>query len=321
MSGAAWIQPLPQPTPASQPFWDGIKAHQVRLQRCDDCAGWVFYPRLHCPHCASRKLSWHTVSGEGSLYTFTVARVPTLPEFASGMPQLLAVVALDQGPHINTTLVGVAPEDLAVGQRVRPVFDERPGSITLLRYTATGAAHPTVLRAVPDAAATPLSAAASAPPGAPLRQVSCRDLEAMRSLVSGAWSGWSNPVVVSQALIDQFAELSGDDYWIHTDPARARAESPFGTTIAHGMLVQSLASRLRMPFDYQVTGFASMVNYGSDRLRFAAPVPAGAAIHGRCRVKAVAEARNGVQLTLEIAIHVVGQERPSVLNEQVILYL
>jgi acyl dehydratase/uncharacterized OB-fold protein len=326
MSGPTWNKPLPQPTPASQPFWDGLKAHEVRLQRCEDCASWIFYPRLHCPHCASRKLAWRAVSGQGTLYTYTVARVPTLPEFSDEMPQLLAVIALDEGPHLNTTLVGVAPEALAVGQRMRPVFDERPGSVVLLRYTAEESAQAGVIaapagdaQAVQAAAAAEAEAARLAAEAA--RPVSCRDLDAMRALVGEQWSAWSNTFLVSQQLIDQFAALSGDDYWIHTDPVRAKAESPFGGTIAHGMLVQALASRLRMPLDYRITDAASMVNYGSDRLRFAAPVPAGSLIHGRCRVKAVAQAKSGVQMTLEIAIHVVGQERPALLNEQVILYL
>lgn len=159
------------------------------------------------------------------------------------------------------------------------------------------------------------------PPGAPKRRVSCKDLAAMRSLVSEEWSGWSNEFLVSQDVIDQFAALSGDDYWIHTDPVRAKAESPFGTTIAHGMLVQALASRLKMPIDYEVVDFRNIVNYGSDRLRFMAPVPSGSRIHGRCRVKAVEPSKSGVQVTLEIAIHVVGSDRPSVLNELVMLYM
>jgi hypothetical protein len=153
------------------------------------------------------------------------------------------------------------------------------------------------------------------------RKISCKDLAAMKSLVSEEWSGWSNEFLVSQEVIDQFAALSGDDYWIHTDPVRAKAESPFGGTIAHGMLVQALASRLKMPIDYEVVDFRNIVNYGSDRLRFMAPVPSGSRIHGRCRVKAVEPAKSGVQVTLEIAIHVVGSDRPSVLNELVMLYM
>jgi acyl dehydratase len=102
---------------------------------------------------------------------------------------------------------------------------------------------------------------------------------------------------------------------------RAKAESPFGTTIAHGMLVQALASRLRLPLDFEVIDFNNMVNYGSDRLRFATPVPSGCRIHARYRIKAVEQVKAGVQMTMEIAIHVVGQDRPSVLNDQVILYM
>lgn len=316
MSNPDWNKPLPNATPATQPFWDGLKAHQVRLQQCADCAHWIFYPRLRCSHCASSRLEWKTVAGTGILYTFTVARVPTLPEFADEMPQLLAVIALDQGPHINTTIVGVAPEALKVGQRMRPVFDERPGSAVLLRYTPVEAAQADVITGAEPAADEP-----DAVPAPSQRQVSCRDLDAMRSLVSTEWSGWSNTFRVSQEIIDQFAALSGDDYWIHTDPVRAKAESPFGGTIAHGMLVQALTSRLRMPLDYQVTDSTNMVNYGSDRLRFAAPVLAGSLIHGRSRVKGVVQAKSGVQMTLEIAIHVVGNDRPALLNELVILYM
>lgn len=313
-----WNKPLPQPTPMSAPFWDGLKEHQVRLQQCDACSHWIFFPRAHCPRCASTNLSWRPVDGTGVVYTYTVARVPTLPEFADEMPQILAVVEFDEGPRLNTTLVGVAEAELRVGMRVRPVFDERPGTATLLRFTPEGSAHPGVI-----AAGEPIQDGAPAPqPESPAkRQVSCKDLEAMAALVSPEFSAWSNTFTVTQELIDQFAALSGDDYWIHTDPVKARAQSPFGGTIAHGALVQVLISRLVLPMDFEITGFNNMVNYGSDRLRFATPVPAGARIHARYRVKSVERVKSGVQMTMEINIHVVGQDRPSVVNDLVILYM
>ncbi|MGV8805928.1 MAG: bifunctional OB-fold nucleic acid binding domain-containing protein/MaoC family dehydratase [Polaromonas sp.] len=313
----SWNKPLPQPTPISAPFWDGLKAHEVRLQQCEH-GHWLFFPRMHCPTCGSRQLTWKTVSGEGTLYTFTVARVPTLPEFSDEMPQLLAVVELQQGVHINTTMVGVQPEDLRVGQRVRPVFDERPGSVTLLRFTPAESAQASVITGDKPAEAQAAPAVADE---APKRQVSCKDIEAMRSLVSEQFSDWSNQIEVTQELINQFAELSGDNYWIHTDPVKARAESPFGTTIAHGMLVQSLVNRLKMPMDFEVTGFNNIVNYGSDRLRFATPVPAGCRIHARYRIKSVEQVKSGVQVIMEINIHGVGQDRPSVINDLVMLYM
>ena len=315
----SWNKPLPQPTPISAPFWEGLRHHQVLLQQCEH-GHWLFFPRTHCPTCGTRQLTWQTVSGEGTLYSFTVARVPTLPEFTDEMPQLLAVVALDQGVHINTTLVGVEPGDIRIGQRLRPVFDERPGSATLLRYTPVESDHPSVMAAQAQAEEA-VAAVAEKPAEPPKRQIHFKDLEALQGLVSETFSGWSNTVEVTQDLINQFADLSGDDYWIHTDPVKARAESPFGTTIAHGMLVQVLISRMKLPLDYEVTGFNNIVNYGSDRLRFATPVPSGCRIHGRYRIKAVEPAKSGVMVTMEINVHVVGQDRPSVINDLVMLYM
>ena len=130
-------KPLPQPTPRTQPFWDALKAHRVDIQQCDDCQHWIFFPRLHCTRCFSHSLTWKTVSGEGELLTYTLSRVPTLPELADEMPQKLAVIRLDEGPHLNTTLVGLEEDEIRVGMRVSPVFDDIvPGETTLLRYTA-----------------------------------------------------------------------------------------------------------------------------------------------------------------------------------------
>jgi len=131
-------KPLPHPTPRTQPFWDALKAHRVDIQQCDACGHWVFFPRLHCPRCFSHQLSWKTVSGEGELLTYTLSRVPTLPELADEVPQQLAVVRLNEGPHLNTTLVGLAEDEIRIGMAVRPVFDDIvPGGVTLLRYTAS----------------------------------------------------------------------------------------------------------------------------------------------------------------------------------------
>lgn len=310
-----WNKPLPYPTTISAPYWDGLKAHEVRLQQCDR-GHWLFFPRTHCPTCGSRQLTWHAVSGEATLYSFTVARVPTLPEFTDEMPQLLAVVELKEGVHINTTLVGVDPAQLRIGQSVRPVFDERPGSVTLLRYTPLESAHAKVINGnapeVTETVPVPIQT---------LRQINCKDMDAMQSLVSEEFSAWSNQVEVTQDLINQFAALSGDDYWIHTDPVKARAESPFGTTIAHGALVQILISRMKLPLDHEVVGYNNIVNYGSDRLRFPSPVPSGCRIHTRYRVKSVQAVKSGTQVTMEINVHVFGQDRPSVINDLVMLYM
>jgi uncharacterized protein len=129
-------KPLPVPTPTSAPFWQGLNEGIVRLQRCGDCRAWVFYPRNRCPKCLSDRLSWQTVSGNGRLLTFTIARQPTSPHFADEVPQKLAVVELDEGVHITTTLVDIAEQDIEIGMRLKPCFDRVSEEITLLRYQA-----------------------------------------------------------------------------------------------------------------------------------------------------------------------------------------
>ncbi|MNZ12010.1 hypothetical protein D3C78_288810 [compost metagenome] len=127
-------KPLPQATAVSKPFWDALREHRVTIQLCGDCESWVFYPRSNCPHCLSANLRWEEIEGKGEIYSYTIARVPTLPEFADEAPQLLAVIQLDQGPRLNSTLVGIEPEQIRVGMRVKPVFDDQD-QVTLLRFT------------------------------------------------------------------------------------------------------------------------------------------------------------------------------------------
>lgn len=315
-------KPLPTPTEISAPYWNGLKEGRLTLPHCKSCGHWIFFPRRHCDKCWSQDLEWKEVKGTGTLYTYTLTRVPTLPDFADEMPQKMAVVELDEGVRINTTLIGLDETEIKVGMRVKPVFDTvKSDGTALLRFTAVDKDIASRIDSTPAALAAAAEAAADTAPVAVKRQVRCEDEAAMKALVSDTFSPWSNQIVVDQALIDEFAKLSGDDYWIHTDPERARKQSPFGGTIAHGALVQVLQSRLRIPLDFEVVGFNNMVNYGSDRLRFPAPVPAGSRIHARSRVKSVEKLPKGTQLTMEIVTHVVGSERPSVINDLVILYM
>ena len=152
-------------------------------------------------------------------------------------------------------------------------------------------------------------------------QIDYRDIAALQGALDPEFGGWSNEITVTQEMIDDFAHLSGDDYWIHTDPERAARESPFGGTIAHGMLVQSLIGRLNMPVPFEVTGYRNMVNYGSERLRFPTPVLAGSRIHARSRFTRVRGVPAGTLMMLEIHTYIVGSDRPSVTNSVLILYM
>ncbi len=130
----ALVKPRPVPTPTSRPFWDGLAAEEVRIQRCADCGGWVFYPRSRCSHCLSGRLEWRTVDGAGVVFTFSAATQATFPAFADEVPQVIAVVELPEGVHLTTTIVGAAPDDVRVGAAVVPVFDHGADGMTLLRY-------------------------------------------------------------------------------------------------------------------------------------------------------------------------------------------
>jgi acyl dehydratase len=155
-----------------------------------------------------------------------------------------------------------------------------------------------------------------------LKQYAYNDVDAMQELVSEDFGPWSKQVEITQELIDQFADLTGDDYWIHTDPEKAKTDSPFGTTIAHGFLTLVLMPKMQGEPAYELTGYNNILNYGSDKLRFTGPVPVGSALHCRSRVKEVTATPKGTKMVLEQHIHVVGQdERPVLIYELIMIYM
>ncbi len=146
------------------------------------------------------------------------------------------------------------------------------------------------------------------------------DIEGLRRQISDTFGPWGSEIHVTQEMIDRFAELTGDHQWIHVDVERARRESPFKSTIAHGFLVLSLLPVLRAVAEYKIVGFGNATNYGADKLRFASPVPAGAVVHARSRLVAADAKPKGTQVTQEIAVHVVGNDRPAILYTMLVLY-
>lgn len=130
-----FTKPMPVKTPVTAPFWDALAEHKIRIQYSPSLQQYVFYPRVLAPGTLADDLEWREISGLGTLYTFTIARKPVSPHFADSVPQLVAVVQWDEGPRLSTELVNVAPEDITVGMRVRPVFFDYPDDdVTLLRY-------------------------------------------------------------------------------------------------------------------------------------------------------------------------------------------
>ena len=156
-----------------------------------------------------------------------------------------------------------------------------------------------------------------------MEKIDIKDETALQTLVSDAFGQWSTTVKVDQAMINDFAELSGDSMWLHVDEERCARESPFGCTIAHGFLVLSLMSKMTGGVNVieQLEGYSTLMNYGSDKLRFVGPVPVNSEIHSRNRVKSVQVGEQKTTLTLQIHIHVVGQEKPAMIYELILVFL
>ncbi|HKB26713.1 MAG TPA: MaoC family dehydratase [Methylomirabilota bacterium] len=127
--------------------------------------------------------------------------------------------------------------------------------------------------------------------------------------------GPSEWVTVDQAMIDKFADATGDHQWIHVDVERAKRDMPGGKTIAHGYLTLSLVPRLAATL-MRVEKRRHGVNYGSNKVRFISPVPAGARIRLRQRIAGAEEVTgNGVRVTSEMTVEIEGQERPALVAE------
>jgi acyl dehydratase len=135
-------------------------------------------------------------------------------------------------------------------------------------------------------------------------------IDELRELV-GESVGPSDWREVTQELVDTFAEVSGDDQWIHVDVERAKNESPFGGTVAHGNLTLSMIDGFRRDV-LASSGFKLGVNYGWNKVRFPAPVPTGAKIRASVTVDSVEEVGDGwwqVEQTWKVEVE--GNEKPA----------
>ena len=113
---------------------------------------------------------------------------------------------------------------------------------------------------------------------------------------------------VSQADIDKFAEVTGDDQWIHVDPERAK-DTPFGGTIAHGYYTLSLAPVFSYEL-FELTGIAMGINYGANKVRFPAPLPVGSRVRMRMSLQDVTDIPGGAQMTMLLTFERDGGDKP-----------
>lgn len=149
-----------------------------------------------------------------------------------------------------------------------------------------------------------------------MAQVTVEGIEGLKSLV-GREVGPGEWREVTQEEIDLFARLSGDDQWIHVDVERAKRESPFGTTIAHGNLTLSMIDGLRRSL-FASEGFQLGVNYGWNRVRFPAPVPSGSRIRAKAEITDAEEVGGGWwQVVTRFTVEVEGGDKPACVADSV----
>jgi len=130
-------RPLPSPiTPEAQPYWDGLKENKLMLPKCDDCGKPFFYPRVLCPNCHSRNISWMQASGRGKLYSFQIAHRSLNRAFKVELPCVMAMIELEEGPRMMSNLINIEPDPSVVkcDMPVEVVFEKQNDDITLALF-------------------------------------------------------------------------------------------------------------------------------------------------------------------------------------------
>lgn len=141
-------------------------------------------------------------------------------------------------------------------------------------------------------------------------------IEEMRKLV-GQEIGTGEWFTITQERVNDFADVTGDHQWIHLDVERARKESPWGNTIAHGFLTLSLLPALTEPI-YTVKGITTRINYGLDKVRFPAPVPAGSRVRAKVELVALDDEGEGrYKGQYKTTIELEGSDRPACVAESI----
>ncbi len=127
-------KPLPVIDPTTRPFWEAAKAHRLVVQCCQDCKTHIFPPRGNCTSCFSDRLEWTEISGEGTIYTFTIARRPAGPAFKGETPYAIAIIDLKEGARMLGNIVTGDVESVVIGQKVHVIFDDVTEDVTLLKF-------------------------------------------------------------------------------------------------------------------------------------------------------------------------------------------
>ncbi len=123
----SWNKPLPNVDLDIEPFWEGLKRHELLVFRCKRCAA-SYWPVAYCRSCPPEpfygNMEWAPASGKGTVFAFNVHRTAFHPAFNDDIPYVYALITLDEGPNFGTNVIGCAPEDVRIGMRVEVVYED-----------------------------------------------------------------------------------------------------------------------------------------------------------------------------------------------------
>ncbi len=135
---AVYLKPLPEPTAVSQPFWDAAREHRLLLQRSKKTGKYVYYPREVSPFGPDDELEWAEASGRGTIYSFTVARRATGPQWEGDVPYVIAIIELEEGPRLTANVVGCDPDSVVIGMAVVASYADVTPEVTLVQFAPAG---------------------------------------------------------------------------------------------------------------------------------------------------------------------------------------
>ena len=127
-------KPLPAITEEGAPYWEGCRAGELRVQRCTACARLHFPPSILCPHCLAEGGEWVALSGRGRIYSFIIVHRPQHPAFFEDVPYNVAIIELDEGIRLHSTIRDCPNDELSIGMPVEVVFDRVNDEVTLPRF-------------------------------------------------------------------------------------------------------------------------------------------------------------------------------------------
>lgn len=129
-----YAKPLPEITDLNRPFWDGCQRGELRMQRCEACQHLRYPIATVCPKCLSDEVTWVALSGRGTVFSYLVFHQVYNQAFADDVPYNVALVQLDEGPHMFSNIVGCANDAVAIGDPVEVVFDRASENVTIPRF-------------------------------------------------------------------------------------------------------------------------------------------------------------------------------------------